>query len=159
MPKTYSDDLRCKLLEAYAAGRGSLRDLAEQFGVSWGFSKKIRGQQLRTGQKERPIQRRHGPVSCVTEQVKQQLRTEVLQQPDRTLVELRQRIYDKNGVWLSKSLVWLWLKRLGLRYKKNSARAGTRQRRKLMAASSVVGVGQQSGSCLSVFSGRRRCPH
>lgn len=141
MPKPYSDDLRCKILEAYAAGRGSLPDLAEQFGVSWGFSKKIRGQQLRTGQKERPIQRRHGPVSCVTEQVQQQLRTEMQQQPDRTLDELRQRIHKQNGVWLSKSLIGLWLKRLGLRYKKNAARPGTGQRRKLMAASSVVGVG------------------
>ena len=26
MPKTYSDDLRCKLLEAYSEGQGGLRD-------------------------------------------------------------------------------------------------------------------------------------
>ena len=41
MARAYSDDLRCKLLEAYEAGRGSLQELAKQFGVSWGYSKKI----------------------------------------------------------------------------------------------------------------------
>ena len=143
MPKAYSNDLRCKLLEAYAAGKGSLRDLAEQFGVSWGFSKKIRGQQLRTGQKERPAQEQHGPVSCVTAEVQQQLRVAVRQQPDVTLAELRQRIQERSGVRLSKSSVWLWLQRLGLRHKKNAARPRTRQRRKFMAAGRLVGTGQR----------------
>ena len=36
MARAYSDDLRCKLLEAYEAGRGSLQELAKPFGVSWG---------------------------------------------------------------------------------------------------------------------------
>ena len=57
MPQPYSDDLRSKLLEAYEAGQGTLRELARQFRVSWGYSKKIRRQQLRTGQKERVVQR------------------------------------------------------------------------------------------------------
>ena len=65
MPKAYSDDLRCKLLEAYEARAGSLQKLAAQFRVSWGFAKKIRKQQLATGQKERPVQRRYGPVSRI----------------------------------------------------------------------------------------------
>ena len=54
MPQPYSDDLRGKLLEAYEAGQGSLRELAQQFRVSWGYSKKIRAQQLRSGHKQRP---------------------------------------------------------------------------------------------------------
>src|SRR5450759_648074 len=66
MPQAYSDDLRRKLLEAYEAGAGSLRELATRFRVSWGYTKKIRGQQLRTGQKERPVQSQHGPASRVT---------------------------------------------------------------------------------------------
>ena len=52
MAQSYSDDLRCKFLEAYEAGGGSLRKLAQQFGVSWGYGKKIVAQQKRTGQKE-----------------------------------------------------------------------------------------------------------
>lgn len=61
MAQPYSDDLRKKLLKAYAAGRGSLEELAGQFGVSYGYAKKIRVQQLRTGSMERPRQLRHGP--------------------------------------------------------------------------------------------------
>src|SRR5664279_6520025 len=63
MPQPYSDDLRCKRLEAYAAGAGTLRVLAQQFRVSFGYSKKIRRQPLQTGQPERPPPSHHGPVS------------------------------------------------------------------------------------------------
>jgi transposase len=63
MAQPYSDDLRCKLLEAYEAGAGSLRQLAAQFGVSWGYAQKIRMQQLASGRQERPVQSRHGPLS------------------------------------------------------------------------------------------------
>ena len=143
MPKAYSDDLRCKLLEAYEAGRGTLRELAAQFRVSWGYSKKIRAQQLRTGQKERPVQAQHGPASCVTPQVQARLQAAVRQQPDVTLAELQQRIADTQGVKLSKSSVWRWLRRLGLHHKKNTASAGTRHRGKLMATGRVVGTGQR----------------
>ena len=143
MPKAYSDDLRCKLLEAYEAGRGTLQDLAEQFRVSWGYSKKIRQEQLRTGQKERVVQVQHGPVSCVTAMVQEQLRAAVRQQPDVTLAELQQRIKDSSGVGLSQSSVWRWLRRLGLRHKKNAARTRTRERGKLMAARKLVGTGQR----------------
>jgi hypothetical protein len=66
MPRAYSDDLSCKLLEAYQAGGGSLQELPRLFRFSWGYSKKIRGQQLRTGQKERPQQLQHGPASRLT---------------------------------------------------------------------------------------------
>lgn len=141
MPKVYSDDLRCKLLEAYEAGQGTLRDLAKVFRVSWGYAKKIRGQQLRTGRKERPAQSQHGPVSCVTAEVQQQMRTALRQQPDMTLAELQERIQQNSGVRLSRSLTWLWLHRLGLRHKKNSARRRTRSRRKLVAARGMVGTG------------------
>lgn len=140
MPKAYSDDLRCRLLEAYEAGRGTLRDLAEVFRVSFGYAKKIRGQQLRTGQKERPVQSQHGPVSCVTAEVQQQMRTALRQQPDMTLAELQERIQQSRGVRLSRSLTWLWLRRLGLRYKKNSAGRRTRARRKPVATRRMVGT-------------------
>ena len=37
--------------ESYQAGGGSLQEAAKQNRVSWGYSKKIRAQQLRTGRK------------------------------------------------------------------------------------------------------------
>ena len=34
MARAYSNDLRVKLLEAHASGKGSLTELADRFGVS-----------------------------------------------------------------------------------------------------------------------------
>jgi transposase len=140
MAQAYSDDLRRKLLEAYEAGAGTLQEMAARFGVSWGYSKKVRGQQLRTGQKERPVQSQHGPVSRVTTAVQQQLRAAVRQQPDVTLLELQQRMQQTTGVELSKSLVWLWLQRLHLRRKKNPST------RRSKTAGKTSGVGKPGGN-------------
>lgn len=122
MPRAYSDDLRCKLLQAYERAEVGLEQLADQFGVSYGFTKKIRRQQLQSGHMERPPQSRHGPVSRVTAQVEQQLRVELHDQPDLTLAELGQRLDETMHVRLSKSRLWVELQRLGLRRKKNAAR-------------------------------------
>ena len=140
MPRAYSDDLRCKLLEAYEAGRGSLQELGKQFGVSWGYSKKIRAQQLRTGRKQRPAQSQHGPASRLTAGVEQQLRSLLRQQPDLTLAELQPRLAARAGVGISRSRLWVWLQRLGLRHKKN--RSGRRSRR----AAKASGVARRGGS-------------
>ena len=113
MPQPYSDDLRSKLLESYEAGVGSLRELAAQFRVSWGYSKKIRAHQVRTGNKTRPEQFRHGPESCMREAVRDNLRNWLREQPDLTEAELRERLAAA-GVQVSKSRVgqvfarWVW---------------------------------------------------
>jgi len=128
MPKSYSDDLRCKLLEAWEAGDGSLQGLAEQFHVSWGFTKKIRMQQLQTGQKERLPQSHHGPNSRVTESVRANLRDWLRQQPDLTQAELRDRLQEI-GVRVCESRVGQVLREMGFRRKKNlsTPRNGTRK--------------------------------
>lgn len=128
MPRAYSDDLRSKLLKAYAAGRGSLEELARQFGVSYGYSKKIRRQQLGTGQVERPRQLRHGPTGQLSAEIKQYLRSVIAQQPDVTLAELQERLRRTHRVEISCSRLWYWLRGLGLRHKKNAARPGAGQR-------------------------------
>lgn len=118
MAQAYSDDLRCKLLEAYEAGGGSLRELARQFRVSWGYSKKIRAHQVQTGKKERPVQTQHGPLSRVRETAKKELRNWVQKQPDRTLGELREQL-QATGVNIRRSRVGQVLQQLGLRLKKS----------------------------------------
>jgi len=128
MPRAYSDDLRSKLLKAYAAGRGGLEELASQFGVSYGYSKKIRRQQLETGQLERPRQLRHGPAGQLTAEIKQYLRMVVRKQPDVTLAELCEMLRTRHQVQISRSRLWYWLRGLGLRHKKNAARPGAGQR-------------------------------
>jgi transposase len=117
-----------------------LQELAKQFRVSWGYSKKIRAQQLRTGQKQRPPQTQQGPASRLTPAVEQQLRSALRQQPDLTLAELQLRLAERAGVGISRSRLWVWLQRLGLRHKKN--RSGQRSRR----AAKASGVARRGGS-------------
>ena len=118
MAQPYSDDLRSKLLERFEAGAGSLRELAAQFRVSWGYSKKIRAHQVRTGNKARPEQFRHGPESRMTEAVRGSLRNWLREQPDLTEAELRERLAAA-GIEVSKSRVGQVLRRMGLGRKKN----------------------------------------
>jgi transposase len=118
MPQPYSDDLRRKLLEGYEAGAGSLQKLAGRFRVSWGYAKKIRAQQLRSGRKERPVQQRHGPVSRITAAVQESLREWLRRQPDLTEAELHERLREQ-GVQVVQSRVGQVLRAMGLRRKKN----------------------------------------
>jgi len=142
MPRAYSDDLRCRILLAYERGEGSLAGLARRFEVGGDYVKKIRRQQLRTGQKERVPQLRHGPVSRITAAIEQQLRAHLRAQPDLTLWELRQRLRQASGVELSKSLLWLCLQRLELRRKKIPPRLRARHGTGPAATPGVVGAGK-----------------
>lgn len=126
MAQAYSNDLRCKILQAYGREEGSLRELAERFAVSHGYAKKIHREQLHSGQMERKPQSRYGRVSVVTAAVEEQLRAEVNRQPDVTLLELQQRLQASRQVQLSCSRWGAVLQQLGLRRKKNSARTRTR---------------------------------
>ena len=125
MAQPYSDDLRLKLLDAYEAGVGSLRKLAAQFCVSWGYTKKIRVQQTRTGQKKRLVQQRNGPVSRMNSQVQARLRGWLREQPDLTEAELRERLAG-TGVQVCKSRVGQVLRQMGERRKKNAPRSRAR---------------------------------
>ena len=87
--------------------------------MSRDYVKKIRKHQLRYGQMERVPQTRHGPISRVTAEVKQQLRVELRAQPDLTLWELGQRLQKATRVQLSKSRLWLSLQQMGLQLKKS----------------------------------------
>src|ERR1019366_1544790 len=133
MAKTYSNDLRRKLLEAYDRGEGSLRELAERFGVSSPYAWKISAQRKRTGQVERAEQR-HGPESKVTPGVEQQLRSWVRQQPDLTLAEIQERLWETARLPVSLARLWQVLRRLELRVKKNAPHPKTGQPGKSAAA-------------------------
>jgi len=130
MPRAYSDDLRGKILQAYARAELGLEQLADHFGVSYGYTKKIRRQQLQFGQVERVPQARYGPVSRVTAPVEQQVRAELRRQPDLTLTELGQRLEQTTKVRLSKTRLWEVLQRLGLRRKKNRSMPKNRTAKK-----------------------------
>jgi transposase len=128
MPEAYSNDLRRKLLEAYEEGQGTLEELAERFSVSEGWAKKISAVYNRTQKMERPAGAKRGRESRVTAEVEEYLRKAVTSKPDSTLEELRTRLNQDKQVQISIGWLWLVLRRLGLSFKKNSARQRARQR-------------------------------
>ena len=86
MARAYSDDLRRKVLSAYAAGKGTMRELAERFDVSYGWVLKIAAAQRQSGSYKRVPQRR--AASRIDADL---IRRLVEAQPDIVLVELQQK--------------------------------------------------------------------
>ncbi len=133
MAKAYSDDLRRKILEAYDRELGNLRELAERFGVSYAWARKISWQRRRTGRMER-VEQRHGSPSRATAEVEARLRRLLREQPDRTLVELQQGLWEAEGVQFSIQHLWRLLRRMGLPLKKSRSAPRSKTRRKTGSA-------------------------
>jgi len=133
MARPYANDLRRKFLQAYEQGKGTLGELAEQFGVSEGWAKKISANRTRTKQIERPPWR-HGPVSRVTTGVQMWLKEQIRQQPDLTLMELQEQLQAAEGVRLSIGRLWLALRQMGLPLKKSHSTPRNKKRRKRSSA-------------------------
>lgn len=129
MAKPYSNDLRRKFLQSYDRGQASLEKLAQEYGVSVGWAKKISARRTRTGQIDF-LPYRRGPESRATDEVKQWLRARVRQQADLTLVELQRGLVEEQKVQLSVSRLWWVLKDLGLRLKKSHSTRGSGIRQK-----------------------------
>jgi transposase len=120
-------------LQAYEQGKGTLGELAEQFGVSEGWAKKVSAHRTRTGQMERPPWRR-GPMSRVTAAVQTWLKEQIRQQPDLTLTELQEQLQAAQGVRLSIGRLWLALRQMGLRLKKSRSTPRNKKPRKRSSA-------------------------
>jgi transposase len=118
MPRAYDNDLRRKVLAAYAAGKGSQRELAQLFGVSLGWVEKVSRQQRQHGQVDR-VDQRHGPVSRVDSAAKACLLRAIEDRPDLTLAELQRMLAERQGVRLCLAQVWNVLKQMGVRLKKS----------------------------------------
>ncbi len=100
MARAYSDDLRRKLLEAHAAGKGTLRELAERFGVSVPWAWKVSAAHKRSGAVERARQSRHGRASRVDRaQVERLLKAK----PDLVVRELCEELERTTGRAISHS--------------------------------------------------------
>ncbi len=115
MYRAYSDDLRKKVLAAYAADKGTLRELAERFDVSYGWVAKIHLLELRTGSRVRQPQRSRGRVSAIDGKL---IRRLVHQRPEIRLRELQQEMLSA-GTQVSIAHLARVLGRLGLRLKKS----------------------------------------
>ncbi len=120
-------------MEAHDRGEGSLRELARRFGVSSPWAWKISAQRRRTGQMER-VRQRHGRQSRVTATVERRLRNLLREQPDRTLAELQQGVWETEGERFSVQHLWRVLRRMQLRLKKNRSMPPNRTRRRTASA-------------------------
>ena len=112
MAQAYSDDLRRKVLSAYASGKGTMRELAQRFDVSYGWVLKIAAQRQSGSYKRVPQRRAPSRIDA------ELIRRLVEAQPDIVLVELQQKAAEQ-GVRASTVHLWRILGKLGLRLKKS----------------------------------------
>lgn len=119
--KAYSLDLRQKIVEAYAEGNISQRQLAVQFRVALSFIEKLLKQQRETGSIAPKVRTEQTPTKLTREQLTI-LKQIVEANNDATLDELRYQLEQQTGVLIGRSTVDRMLKKLNLTVKKNSAR-------------------------------------
>ena len=109
MAKTYSQDLRDRVLAAYDRGMQTAL-IAQTFAVSNAWAKRVRQRRRETG---RTTALTRGGATFVKIDL-QRLAELVREQPDATMLELRDRL----GVECTESAICLALKRLDLTFKK-----------------------------------------
>lgn len=120
--RTFSLDLRERILAAYDNKEGTREDIAKRFRVSLGMVKKLLQQRRRLGDL-RPQHHRSGRKPKLAEH-HAALRAQLIENPDLTLQELRSAL----GLQCSLPAIHYALAALGLTYKKDtpSQRTGSR---------------------------------
>lgn len=118
--KAYSLDLRQKIVDAYAEGNVSQRQLAKQFRVALSFVEKLLKQQRETGSLAPKQRTKQTPTKLNCEQLKV-LEQLVAANNDATLEELRDQLKQQTDVLIGRSTVDRMLTKLNLTVKKNTA--------------------------------------
>lgn len=113
MPAAYSQDLRLRVLAACDRGVPTRR-VAETFAVSPAWVRRIKQRRRETGELT-PRKVGSPGVPKIDRAVLEAL---VAAQPDATGPELRDRLFERTGVRVTDSAIYLALGRLGLSYKK-----------------------------------------
>lgn len=108
MARAYPIELRERVLRAYDGGCGSIREVAELFGVSGVWIKKLLRQRRETGSIA-PIEYRSGPKPKLSEAQRERLCELAAREPDLTLEELRRKLRLRCSV----VTVWRALRDLG----------------------------------------------
>jgi len=124
--KAYSLDLRQKIVETYAEGKISQRQLAKQFRVALSFIEKLLKQHRQTGSIAPKVRIEQTPTKLNPEQLKV-LEQLVEANNDATLEELRYQLSQKTGVVIGRSTVDRMLTKLNLTVKKNTPPHGKRE--------------------------------
>ena len=122
--RAYSFDLRQKIVDAYDKGESSQGKIADTFGVSRSFVEKLLHRRRTTGDISALPHGGGGHRAC-DEKAQAVVGRLVKEQPDATLSELCERLYEEQGIQISVATMCTELKRLDLRRKKVSARYRT----------------------------------
>ncbi len=136
MARTYSQDLRDRVLAAYDRGVKT-KQIAEAFAVSPAWARRVKQCRRETG-RTTPLPRGGATVIKID---MRRLAELVQEQPDATLMELRDRL----DVQCTESAICLALKRLGLTFKK----------RRFMRPSKIVPMSPNAGVNGTTSSPRR----
>lgn len=115
--KAYSLDLRQKIVDTYAEGNTSQRQLAKQFRVALSFIEKLLKQQRETGSIAPKQRIEQTPTKLNAEQLRV-LEQLVEANNDATLAELREQLEEKTGVVIARSTVDRMLRQLTITVKK-----------------------------------------
>lgn len=115
--KAYSLDLRQKIVDAYAQGNLSQRQLALQFRVALSFVEKLLKQYRETGSIAPKVRTEQTPTKLDSEQLSV-LAQLVEANNDATLAELREQLRQKTGILIGRSTVDRMVKKLNLSIKK-----------------------------------------
>ncbi len=116
--KAYSTDLRQKIVDAYDAGRGTQREVAELFGVSRATVHNILRRRKTTGSVA-TMPHGGGRRLSLDSEARVFVDQLVREQPDATLEEMCEAVDERMGIRVSVATMWLTLKRTGLRFKKS----------------------------------------
>ncbi len=115
--KSYSIDLRQKIVDVYLAGNISQRQLAVQFRVALSFIEKLLKQYRETGTVAPKVRTQQTPTKLNSEQLAV-LQEIVEADNDATLAELRLLLKEQTGVVIGRSTVDRMLRKLNLSRKK-----------------------------------------
>jgi len=102
--KAYSLDLRQKIVDAYAIGDISQRQLAKNFGVTLSFIQTLLKRQRAAGTIAPKVRTEQTPTKLNADQL-EILRQLVAAQPDATLAELRAQLHEKTQVLIGVATV------------------------------------------------------
>ena len=119
--KSYSLDLRQKVLDAHTHKEGSLRKLAQRFNVSLSFVQDLLKRQ-RTSGTIHPKPHGGGPTPKLTPEQKDKIQELLDEKNDMTLAELCECIEAQTQVRVSRSTMGRIVQSLNLTRKKNSTR-------------------------------------
>jgi transposase len=123
--KTISMDIRTRIVEAYDQGNTTRQGVADRFGVSLAFVKKILSRRKRFGTIA-PFHDHAGRKRAISPDQEKALREHLAAHPGDTLAELR----DALGLACSLATVFYALRRMKLTYKKKRSAPPNRTARK-----------------------------